>query len=227
MTSEYLPLAEYSTKYKVSISTLRRKIKSKDLQFVFSDNKYLILDLPPSTHQRNRPSLASSDPSLMSVSARPTPVVDNPTNSRQGSVVVERAPFFGLHGLSSTTVPSISTVSSASLISVNPPPASSFLDSRPETRAEVKPEVKPDKALFQSPQQLQEQFHLLKKKLSASKAHEETVIATANKLLGDLKKAYAQVLQEKEEQILNLRHEIADLKTLVQVLESENQRLSK
>jgi hypothetical protein len=54
----------------------------------------------------------------------------------------------------------------------------------------------------------------------------ESVITAANRLLSDLKKAYTQVLQEKEGQIQDLRQEIADLKTLVKVLESENNRLN-
>ena len=49
--------------------------------------------------------------------------------------------------------------------------------------------------------------------------------ASANRLLGELKKAYAQILQEREEQIINLKEEVVDLKTLVRVLESENDRL--
>lgn len=53
----------------------------------------------------------------------------------------------------------------------------------------------------------------------------ESVITAANKLLSDLKKAYTQVLQDKEEQILQLREEIVDLRTLIKVLESENSRL--
>ena len=44
--------------------------------------------------------------------------------------------------------------------------------------------------------------------------------------LQELKKAYTMILHEKEEQIQILKEEIADLKTLVSVLESENQRLS-
>ncbi len=44
--------------------------------------------------------------------------------------------------------------------------------------------------------------------------------------LGELKKAYSQVLHEKEEVIQMLREELSDLKTLVKVLESENQRLN-
>ena len=38
-------------------------------------------------------------------------------------------------------------------------------------------------------------------------------------LMGELKKAYTQVLHEKEDQILQLKEEITDLKTLVKVLE--------
>ncbi len=44
--------------------------------------------------------------------------------------------------------------------------------------------------------------------------------------LQELKKAYTMVLHEKEEQIQILKEEIADLKTLVSVLETENQRLN-
>lgn len=44
-------------------------------------------------------------------------------------------------------------------------------------------------------------------------------------LLGEIKKAYASVLGEKEEQILQLKEEVADLKTLVCVLEGEVERL--
>jgi hypothetical protein len=55
----------------------------------------------------------------------------------------------------------------------------------------------------------------------------EPVFIAANKLLTELKKAYSLILQEKEEQILNLREELSDLKTLVRVLESENERLKR
>ena len=54
---------------------------------------------------------------------------------------------------------------------------------------------------------------------------DEPILTAANKLLNELKKAYTLILQEKEEQILQLRDEVSDLKTLVRVLESENDRL--
>jgi hypothetical protein len=50
--------------------------------------------------------------------------------------------------------------------------------------------------------------------------------ATAQ-VLSELKKAYMTILQEKEMQVLQLREEVADLRTLVRVLESENARLSR
>lgn len=48
---------------------------------------------------------------------------------------------------------------------------------------------------------------------------------TTQGLLNEIKKAYSLILQEKEEQILQLKEEVADLKTLVRVLEDENNRL--
>ncbi|MEK2647273.1 hypothetical protein [Bdellovibrio sp. BCCA] len=63
----------------------------------------------------------------------------------------------------------------------------------------------------------------LDKAMKANK--DEPILTAANKLLNELKKAYTQILQEKEEQIFQLKDEVTDLKTLVRVLESENERL--
>lgn len=133
----WLPLAEYSMKHKVSISTLRRRIKAEDIQYRLDDGKYFIFDTDPTatttTNVENRGfSTEAHRPSLKS-----DPSVTDSTNS-QG----------------------------------------------------------------------------------------ESVITAANRLLTDLKKAYTQVLQEKEEQIVSLKAEISDLRTLVRVLESENHRIN-
>lgn len=128
MMMDWLPLTDYSSKYKVSVSTLRRRIKTEDIKFRFEDGKYLIFDGPMETHSRaHRPSLNS----------------EAPTGSP-----------------------------------------------------------------------------------SAEKAGDEPVLKAANQLLSELKKAYTLILQEKEEQILQLKEEVSDLKTLVRVLESENGRLN-
>ena len=55
---------------------------------------------------------------------------------------------------------------------------------------------------------------------------DEPLITTTSKLLNELKQAYTLILHEKEEQIVYLKEEIADLKTLVRVLESDNARLT-
>ncbi len=152
MSDSWIPLTEYSNKYQVSISTLRRRIKTEDIKYQFADGKYLILDEP----QKHRPSPTAS-PSL-----------------NQGSI--GQAHDFEMsstiqYGLKNDT--------------------RSADDSAKET------------------------------------VLNESVLSVANRLLNELKKAYSQILQEKEEQILQLKEEQADLKTLVRVLEAENERLSK
>lgn len=139
--NDWLPLAEYSMKHQISISTLRRRIKAEDIRFRFDDGKYLILD-------------------------------DH-------------------------------------VLNVSPKKMASTEEHRPSLNSEVQKNSVPATFSFNTQQN------------DAS----ESVIAAANRLLADLKKAYAQILQEKEEQILQLREETVDLKTLIKVLESENSRL--
>ena len=136
--ANWLPLTDYSSKYKVSVSTLRRRIKAEDIQFRFDDGKYFIIDEPveQNSQKGHRPSLNSEPPLL----------------------VVEK-----------NAEPSLLT--------------------------------------------------------SQSSARDEAILETANRLMHELKKAYSQILQEKEEQLLHLKEEVSDLKTLVRVLESENERL--
>ena len=149
----WLPLTDYSTKHKISVSTLRRRIKADDIKFRFEDGKYFIMDEPVSTHQRvHRPS----------------------QDSDQASVGAHQGMMKGNETMSAS--------------------------SKDETRA----------------QDLQD-------KNKSNK--DEPILTAANKLLNELKKAYTQILQEKEEQIFQLKDEVSDLKTLVRVLESENDRL--
>ena len=54
----------------------------------------------------------------------------------------------------------------------------------------------------------------------------EYTFNTAKSLLDELKKAYMQSLQGKEGQIIQLKQQISDLKTLVMYLERENSRLA-
>jgi hypothetical protein len=138
---------DYSTKYKVSVSTLRRRIKAEDIKYRLEDGKYFIIDEPMSTHQRvHRPSLESD---LARVGAH-----------QEKLAAPSSAP----------------------------------------TKTDISDKI-------------------------AMAKNDEPILTAANKLLTELKKAYTQILQEKEEQMLMLKDEVADLKTLVRVLESENERL--
>lgn len=148
MNSQYLPLTEYSSKYKVSISTLRRRIKADEIKFLFDDGKYMILDQPVNTHQKvHRPSLKSE---------KTTDVIVPLNGSSNGIKASPKIQEVILH---------------------------------PELR------------------------HL------SQGDRQEPILSAANRLLTELKRAYTQVLQEKEEQILHLNAEISDLKTLVRALD--------
>ena len=138
-TQNWLPLTEYSAKYRVSMSTLRRRIKTGDIEAKFTEGKYLLKDGP----------LAQVNPETETI-APPTSV-----SSQNRSLSVGEAP-------------------------AEKPTA----------------EVEPD------------QFW-----------------RTTQGLLNEIKKAYSLILQEKEEQILQLKDEVADLKTLVRVLEDDNNRV--
>lgn len=132
MMNTWLPLTDYSSKYKVSVSTLRRRIKTEDICFRLDDGKYFIIDEPIDSQAKgHRPSLTSDSQTF-------------------------------------------STGSESAL----------------------KSDISKDLAM-----------------------------EVANKLLSELKRAYTQILAEKEEQMLLLKEEVSDLKTLVRVLESENDRL--
>ncbi len=136
----WLPITEYAGKYRVSISTLRRRIKSGEIEYSFQEGKYLLRDEP-----------LSAKPSVH-VHAAPSATVAPPQPANGGGA--------------------------------SPAPSNQEEESAP-------------------------------------------IFSTANRLLHELKKAYSLILQEKEEQILLLKDEVSDLRTLVRVLETENDRLRK
>lgn len=134
----WLPLNDYSTKYQISISTLRRRIRSGTIENQFRDGKYWIKDQPTHrSYQTERSDLAS----------------------------VKTVP----HAPSSTPIANTSAPVSAD-------------------------------------------------------NGETSALEMANHLVAELKSAYVLILQEKEEQILQLKEEVADLKTLVRILEADREK---
>lgn len=136
---------EYSAKYRVSLSTLRRRIKAGEIEHKFSDGKYLLKDGP-------------------------------------------------------LTV----TVSGSETIA---PPSKVTFQEQGQSSGTPAPQVVIPQDTHPTPED-----------------HDQFWRATQG-LLNEIKKAYSLILQEKEEQILQLKEEVADLKTLVRVLEDDNDRL--
>lgn len=137
---QWLSLVDYSNKYKISISTLRRRIKLENIRFRLDAGKYYISDEPPETTFQEEPSESQ-------------------------------------------------TVSKA-----------------------IPPRIHEDFTESPKAQSPSEDFNILN---------------AANRLLDELKRAYTLILQEKDEQVRQLKEEISDLRTLVRVLESENARVMK
>jgi hypothetical protein len=131
-TQNWLTLMDYSAKYRVSLSTLRRRIKAGEIEYKFADGKYLLKDGPLQVTSLEAETIAPP----LSVSSQP--------------------------------------------------------------RAEVHSDQPADHGQYW---------------------------AATQSLLNEIKKAYSLILQEKEEQLLQLKEEVADLKTLVRVLEDENSRI--
>ncbi|MFK8137424.1 MAG: hypothetical protein AB8E15_03600 [Bdellovibrionales bacterium] len=143
----WLSIVDYSTKHKISVSTLRRKIKKNDIEFRLQGGKYYIADSNIEGSSTAMSGFKLSDMDFVEESKKP--------NLEETSQ--QQAPN------------NLNTMQSAA----------------------------------------------------------EDAFSTAKELLEELKKSYAFILQEKEEQILYLKNEISDLKTLVKVLEDDNQKLRK
>lgn len=158
MGMDWLPLFEYSAKYGISVSTLRRKIRQKSLVFRLDQGKYL--------------------------------VADQPVHAEHGS---QR------RDLNFVETPRKRDFSSPSLSKVGGLGADlSFGNVGPLQGAD-------SKRFRKTPIPAQE-------------------TSTTLALVEEIKRAYALILQEKEEQICLLKEEISDLRTLVRVLETENSR---
>jgi hypothetical protein len=138
----WLALNEYSAKYRVSLSTLRRRIRAGEVQSRFEEGKYWLLDIPLVRQHKSVHVLEDNiqyDPPKTVVPVLETPAV--------------------------ATADSEATIVASSLMK------------------------------------------------------------SAQQMMQELKSAYVSVLHEKEDQIMQLKKENADLKTLVQILEAEHDRL--
>lgn len=139
----YLPLNDYSAKYRISLSTLRRRIRAGELEYRFEGGKYWLAEQPP---------------------------------KKYGHVMAEEQQ---------------QVVSLAQMAAVTPAT------------------VAPSGSSMQA----------------SSARTTDALLDSAKNMMQELKGAYVSVLHEKEKQITELKEEISDLKTLVKILEADNERL--
>jgi hypothetical protein len=173
-TAGWLLLTDYSSKYRVSVSTLRRRIKSEQIQYRFDNGKYFILDAPP---PKSIEASGMDDPQQS--------LIDPQENQQlvQGPSMPVNQPVMNLPSAAATLLPIRES--------------SSVEREKPHVSAGESDAVKKS----------------------------DSYQATATVLINELKRAYTNVLQEKEEHIIQLKEEVTDLKTLVRVLEQDNARL--
>ena len=167
----WLLLTDYASKYRISVSTLRRRIKNHQIKFRFESGRYYILDEHPGVdHARDFAGASAHEGSFGGARYRSTP-------------------------------------------SSSPAPA---IDSTPLSSEMAE-------------EHLHElgSYHFGAGAVAHPEKVQEPIISTATRLLNELKRAYTKVLQEKEEQLIQLKEEVSDLKTLVRVLEDENERQRK
>lgn len=164
MNQTWLRLTDYASKYRISISTLRRRIKNGQLTYRFEDGKYLIPDDAPTFVEAHGASEIQLGGDL-------TPVMSAAMAAAEAAPLVSEAQE-----------------------KLNQLRASGNITT---TGAET----------------------------NSSMTTEEPILSSANRLLSELKRAYMSILQGKEEQIIQLKEEVTDLKTLVRVLESDNDRM--
>lgn len=161
VVEEWLSLTDYSSKYRVSVSTLRRRIKTNQIAHRFVDGRYLLLDSRPAELEHSYHQQETLEPVL------------NPSSA---------AEF--LRGLG-------------------------FEKAQSEFQVQAAPAT--DEATLKL-DQLQE-------------SGGQPILSSATRLLNELKRAYMNILHEKEESIIQLKEEVCDLQTFVRVLEDDNARM--
>lgn len=142
----FLQLSEYSNKYGVSLSTLRRRIKTGEIEHKFDQGKYWLPDQPIAKYMRNRPQ-------------------------------------------NYTAINNIGSASRSEDIVSNSNIAKTYLE------------------------------------IGGALKDLQDFTASAKNMMSEIKSAFVKALQEKEEQIMELKNEVADLRTLNRILDEENERL--
>lgn len=252
----WLPLTDYATKYKISVSTLRRRIKADDISYQFQDGKYYISDEPINTINTNlkfSPSLNLNEnrneiPKQLSSAISPLSSDLSDSASDEFLENLKRAAPEKLPSIKNE-VGILDKNKNESLRAVTPRmidlESEYYFKSQAESSNHMNnknssSEIITNGSADRTNDNITKHFDFIKNEdengaLSSGKkdfsekiskiGNNEPILTAANKLLNELKKAYTQILHEKEEQITSLKEEVSDLRTLVKLLERENSRM--
>jgi hypothetical protein len=174
-TEQWLLLTDYASKYRVSVSTLRRRIKHSQINFRFDAGKYYISDVSPRSAESEVAGGNLTFPGIRPFTVQAAPIIQEAEDR--------------LRQLRENQESKLTTHSADN-------------------------DQGRDPSGYSTPASVQHD-------------NEEPIISTATRLLTELKRAYMNILHEKEEQMIQLKEEVSDLKTLVRVLESDNDRMRK
>jgi hypothetical protein len=181
-TKEWLTLSDYSSKYRTSVSTLRRRIKGEEVKYVFENGKYFLPDLSPHLIVNSKKSFSHAPPKS--------------EETTLGQHFSEK----------------------------------DFLGFEESLDLDFDFELKKDKNFESEINYLNQEKtpppQFTRSQSSAESVQIQNILSPLlDQMNKELKKAYSATLQEKEEQIIILKEQVADLKTLINFLESENKRL--
>lgn len=165
----WLTINDYSNKYDLSVSTLRRRIKAEDIEYRLESGKYFLLDEEPRKQKAQKTS---------------EKIQNIPLKHKKETENLE-------------------------LKNQEPDEATS-------------PELLVNAAVRSSSEMVTNQDE---QNIQTMRSAADSAFTTAKELLDELKKSYSFILHEKEEQILYLKNEISDLRTLIRVLEDDNTKL--
>ncbi len=212
---KWITLSEYSRRYRVSVSTLRRRIKNAECEYSLVEGKYLIKErphkvLPGESQPPQRINSKGAELSGEVNGESRSPAYDTESPARGESERETREPL------------SAKTDFSGQLKSLNfvPPPNTNV-----ELQAFPAPPQGPSNDLGQVSMRSEKSPLVLERAPLQQAFGEPRLSEVIDSVVSEIKKAYSAILQEKQEQILTLKEEVSDLRTLVRVLEDDSNRL--
>lgn len=231
MEPNWIPLTKYSNKYNISISTLRRRIKSQKVEFISRNGKYLLLDSPLDHHKKRTFQKKDVENYVDKLWTKNRPVDntvdelcidDSDVEKAVDNLLIQqkhKEENISWEQKSTNSVDKSVDELCISKINLEKSVDSLLIQNKDvvwNSQEDPLPLYNDDLKAISNKEQ--------KEEISQDPGTQE-VLTTTRSLLDELKKAYSLIIQGKDEQIFFIKNEIADLKTLVCALEDENHRL--